>query len=484
MGYSGPEWVKDSVFYQIFPDRFACVPHDKSRCMYSFEEWNSQPTRKGYKGGTLDGIRNRLDYLQDLGINAIYLNPIFWSTANHRYHTCDYFRVDPLLGGNKAFDSLLAAAHRRNMRVVLDGVFNHVGRGFLPFNDLIENGPDSAWVNWFHVFRWPIHPYNGECEPGYACWRNLPALPKLNHDNKHVKKFLFKVAKYWLHKGIDGWRLDAPECIQTPGFWEEFRVRVKEINPEAYLVGELLPEATEWLDGNRFDGVTNYPLYGALLMFAGQDYLEKMHVKVTMTGIKNPIDGNNFLSKLQHIMQLYTWQATLLNLNFLETHDVPRFLTIVNGYRPALETALVLLFTLPGAPTVYYGGEVGVVGKDDPDCRRSFPPESAWDMTVHNMYKKLIALRRAHEVLRTGTIVILGGKESAVCYLRHDETHRKTILIAVNADGKTNRLHFNVSGLKKILRSDRVLCGSGTLHLENDQLTMTLPPRGFLLAGG
>ncbi len=483
MGYSGPEWVKNAVFYQIFPDRFARVPHDKSRRMYSFEAWDSQPTRNGYKGGTLDGIRDRLDYLQDLGINAIYLNPIFWSTANHRYHTCDYFRVDPLLGGNKAFDALLGAAHSRNMRVVLDGVFNHVGRGFLPFNDLVENGPASAWVNWFHVFQWPIRPYHGESEAGYACWHNLPALPKLNHDNQYVRDFLFKVAEYWLRKGIDGWRLDAPECIQTPGFWEEFRVRVKAINPEAYLVGEILPEAVGWLDGDRFDGVTNYPLYGALLMFAAQDYLEKKHVKIEMTGIQNSIDRKYFSSRLLYLMELHSWEATLLSLNFLETHDVPRFLTIVNGYRPALETALVLLFTLPGAPTVYYGGEVGVVGNDDPDCRRSFPPESAWDITVHNLYKKFIALRRAHAVLRTGKIVILGGQEAAVCYLRHDEANRKKIFIAVNANGKATRLHLNVSDLK-MFRWDRVICGSGTLHLENDQLTLTLPPRGFLIAGG
>ena len=482
MEYSRPEWVKDAIFYQIFPDRFARVSHDMSRRMYSLEEWNTPPTHTGYKGGTLHGIRHKLDYLQDLGINAIYLNPIFWSTANHRYHTCDYFHIDPLLGGNKAFDDLLAEAHGRNIKVVLDGVFNHVGRCFLPFNDLIENGSASVWVDWFHVLQWPIRPYSSECEPGYACWNNLPALPQLNHNNPYVREFLFKVAEHWLRKGIDGWRLDAPECIQTPGFWEEFRVRVKAVNPEAYLVGEIFPEAGEWIDCNRFDGITNYPLYYALLMFAGHDCFEKKYMQTEMTSISNLLDGKEFSLKLQHLMKIHSWEATLSHLNFLENHDVPRFLTIMNGYRPALETALVLLFTLPGAPTVYYGSEVGVVGSNDPDCRRTFPPETAWDMTIHNLYKKLIALRRSHTVLRTGTVVILGGQEKAVCYLRRDMLNRKTVLIAVNAHKVSTRLHFEISGLGN-WQWDQILYGRGTICLENKQLTLTLPPRGVLITG-
>ena len=482
MGCSGPAWVKDAVFYQIFPDRFARCSQDQYRHMYLFKDWDAPPSHTGYNGGTLYGICSRLEYLQDLGVNAIYLNPIFWSTANHRYHTCDYFRVDPLLGGNEAFDHFLAEAHKRNMRVILDGVFNHVGRGFLPFNDLMENGKDSAWVNWFHVLQWPIRPYNEESEPGYACWHNLPALPKLNHDNSYVREFLFKVAEHWLRKGIDGWRLDAPECIETPGFWEEFRCRVKAINPDAYLVGEIWPEAVGWLDGNRFDGVTNYPLYGAILMFSGKNCLNPQHIKVTMTGMERPIQGHEFALRLQHLMQLHSWESTLSQLNFLETHDVPRFLTIVNGSRPALETALALLFTLPGAPTVYYGGEVGVLGKDDPDCRRSFPPESRWDMEIHKLYKKFIALRRAHPVLRTGSIVMLGGQEGAVCYLRRDARNGTTLLIAVNANGTSTQLHFKVNALD-LSRLKNILCGRGRVHVENEQLFLTLHPRDFLLAG-
>ena len=207
-----PEWVKHAVFYQIFPDRFAIGKQPQS-CLLknpAWEEWQTPPTMQGYKGGDLWGVIEKLDYLQDLGINAIYFTPIFQSTSNHRYHTHDYYQVDPLLGGNKAFTQLLEQAHQRNIKIVLDGVFNHASRGFFFFNDILENGPNSPWLNWFKIHDWPLSAYDGSLPANYEGWVGNRALPVFNHDNPDVKEYIMEIAEYWIEMGVDGWRLDVP----------------------------------------------------------------------------------------------------------------------------------------------------------------------------------------------------------------------------------------------------------------------------------
>ena len=203
-------------------------------------------------------MAEHLDYLADLGINAIYFNPIFRSGSNHRYHTHDYYQVDPMLGGNAAFRTLLDAAHARGIRVILDGVFNHASRGFFQFHDILENGPDSAYLDWFTMKGWPLRPY-GSKHPNYQCWWGLSALPKFNTATPAVREFLWGVAEYWIKFGIDGWRLDVPTEIDDDEFWREFRRRVKAANPEAYIVGEIWHDAQRWLGGDQSDAVMNYP---------------------------------------------------------------------------------------------------------------------------------------------------------------------------------------------------------------------------------
>jgi len=232
-----PDWVKHAVFYQIFPDRFA--RSDSLDKPHNLEPWDSDPTPFGYKGGDLVGVRERLDYLQDLGVTALYFNPIFQSACNHRYHTHDYYKVDPLLGGDEAFDALLVECQRRGVRMVLDGVFNHASRGFFQFNDVLENGPASPWLDWFTFYEHPANAYDHARPPGFQAWAGLHALPKLNTDNPQVREYLMRVGEYWLRKGIDGWRLDVPFEIHSDGFWQEFRQRAKSINPDAYIVGEI-----------------------------------------------------------------------------------------------------------------------------------------------------------------------------------------------------------------------------------------------------
>ena len=225
MTINTPDWVKNAIFYQIFPDRFARSPRTQHPRGVEFKPWGSPPEEQGFQGGDLLGIIDKLDYLQALGINALYLNPIFASAANHRYHTFDYFQVDPLLGGNEALRELLDEAHAREMRVVLDGVFNHASRGFWPFHHLLENGNASPYLDWFIIHDWPLRPYSSDRDnpANYEAWWNLPALPKLNTDNPGVRDYIFEVTRYWLEFGIDGWRLDVPAEIDDDDFWRQFR---------------------------------------------------------------------------------------------------------------------------------------------------------------------------------------------------------------------------------------------------------------------
>ncbi|MBV8078200.1 MAG: alpha-glycosidase, partial [Planctomycetaceae bacterium] len=216
-----PDWVRDAIFYQIFPDRFArslTVPKPSL-----LDEWGAPPTYHGYQGGDLIGVIERLDYLVELGINAIYFTPIFQSASNHRYHTHDYEKVDPMLGGNDALRRLLDEAHARGIRVVLDGVFNHASRGFFQFHDILENGANSAYLDWFTVTSFPLYAYESDRPLGYKAWWNLPALPKFNTDTPAVREFLWGIGRKWIDFGIDGWRLDVPNEIDDESFWREFR---------------------------------------------------------------------------------------------------------------------------------------------------------------------------------------------------------------------------------------------------------------------
>ncbi|MEW6062450.1 MAG: alpha-amylase family glycosyl hydrolase, partial [Bacteroidota bacterium] len=210
-----PSWVADAIFYQIFPERFANgdPTNDPPNC----ERWGGTPTSNNFFGGDLQGIINRLDYLSELGINALYLNPIFAADSNHKYNTKDYFSIDPSFGTNKTFEKLLHECHKRNIRVVIDGVFNHVGTAHVAFQDVKEHGRESKYVSWFNIYSFPV---NEPRKPNYECWWGHGALPKLMVQNPEVKKYIFDVTTFWTTKGIDGWRLDVANEIPHE-FWKE-----------------------------------------------------------------------------------------------------------------------------------------------------------------------------------------------------------------------------------------------------------------------
>lgn len=468
-----PSWVSDAVFYQIFPDRFA--RSERVAKPSNLESWESPPTVHGYKGGDLLGVEERLDYLTDLGITALYLNPIFWSASNHRYHTFDYYTVDPMLGGDEAFDTLLAACHDRDIRVILDGVFNHASRGFFPFHDVAENGPASPWKDWFFIENWPIHPYEEDLPANYAAWWDLRGLPKLNTENPEVREYLMGVAEHWISRGADGWRLDVPHEIKTEGFWEEFRSRVKAINPEAYIVGEIWDDARDWIaKGDRFDGTMNYLFAGYTLAFTAGHRIEPGLASGQNYPLTPALDANAYRDRIDALIAAYPKDATEANLTLLGSHDTPRVLTVSGGDTTTVVLAALLQFTFPGAPSIYYGDEIAMTGRADPGSRGAFPwnNEDAWNHDLRATFRSLIMLRHDHSSLRHGEYRSLAAADQMVVFSRVDGNER--IIVAVNAGDGAASASFQTDGLAG---NYRTLWGEGGVKADRDIVRLALPPR-------
>lgn len=411
-----PDWVKQAVFYQIFPDRFARreAPAEPG---ITLKPWGTDPAEQGFQGGDLYGVIDKLDYLADLGITAIYLCPIFSSASNHRYHTFDFMQVDPLLGGNQALRELLDQAHARGIKIVLDGVFNHASRGFWAFHHILECGGDSPYLDWFKVEKWPLNPYprSAEDKPNYAAWWDLPALPQFNHANPGVRKYIYDVARFWLEFGIDGWRLDVPYEIDDDEFWRGFRDVVKGVNPEAYICGEVWEKAQRWLEGDMFDATMNYTHCWASLSYFGADCLngyQRNHLTL------EPLDKPGFE---QVINQMHSWYHDEINraqLNLLGSHDMARPLWILSDDKAALKLCWLFTLTSPGAPCIYYGDETGMSAGDDPDCREAFPwhqPETI-DADLQDTLRQLIQLRQDHPALALGEFTFLPGDDQLLRY--------------------------------------------------------------------
>jgi len=486
MQINTPDWVKHAVFYQIFPDRFARSKQPRKRLLNnaSWEAWDDMPTLQGYKGGDLWGVIEQLDYLQDLGINAVYFTPIFQSASNHRYHTHDYYQVDPMLGGNPAFQELLDAAHKRDIKVVLDGVFNHSSRGFFFFHDVLENGPHSPWLDWFKVEAWPVSAYNGEYPANYVGWAGNRALPVFNHDNPEVREYIMEIAEYWIKFGVDGWRLDVPFEIKTPGFWQEFRDRVKAINPEAYIVGEVWGDSREWLDGTQFDGVMNYLFAAPTIAFAAGDRVDIDQVQDRSYHPYPPLFAKEYSEKIEYLLKLYPWEIQLTQLNLLASHDTARLISIAQGDKASVELATVLLLTFPGAPSIYYGDEVGLPGKLDPDSRRGFPMEAHWDVYVLKYHQKLIALRHKYPALRTGSYHILYAEGTVYVFARILDNEE--LIVAVNIGTSEANTSFEVTALQS--QPSQLVYGEVEFSWseaaeKSKQLTLSLPPRTTCILG-
>ncbi len=436
-----PDWVKDAIFYQIFPDRFAKSTQIEKP--HNLEAWDAPPTTNGFKGGDLLGVVEHLDYLSDLGINAIYFNPIFQSASNHRYHTQDYFQVDPILGGNAAFSALVDAAHQRGIRVIFDGVFNHASRGFYQFSHALENGAASPYRDWFNLHGFPVRAYEGA--PNYDAWWNLAALPKFNHQNPQVREFLFRVAEHWVRAGIDGWRLDVPGEIDDDEFWREFRRRVKNINPDAYIVGEIWQRGDRWLRGDQFDAVMNYQFTRLCLgFFVDPEGIDRALAHEHSYGTIGALDTAEFARALTDMLTWYPREITYAQLNLLDSHDTARFVTIARGDTTALKLALLMMFGFVGAPMLYYGDEIALEGRLDPDCRRAMiwePSKRGKEMLGYT--KRLTALRQKYVALRRGALTPLYTNSKEFAFARH-QSDAPTVIVALNAGREPVALDLRV----------------------------------------
>ena len=505
-----PAWVRDAVFYQVFPDRFA--GSERVRKPGPLEPWDAAPTNYGFKGGDLLGIVEHLDHIADLGATALYLTPIFQSASNHRYHTYDYLAVDPLLGGDAALRELIDAVHARGMRIVLDGVFNHTGRGFWPFHHVLETGAGSPYRNWFHwdeaglaagrpVNAYPAgrlrsgvgmdSPAPGELDPGadsmsarerlgYEAWWGMPALPKLNVGEPGVREYLWGVAEHWLRFGIDGWRLDVPAEIDDRSFWQEFRRRCRAVNPEAYLVGEIWHVDPDWVSGDRFDALMNYPLAESIIGFAGGHSLNEALLRSHHEyGRVTRLDGATFAARLADVLRAYAPETNAVQLNLLDSHDTPRALSLLGGDREAMELATLLQASLPGAPCIYYGDEVGVQGGIDPDSRRAFPWDPAhWDQALLGSVRGSLAARHAHPELRSDEVSVAATAGPAIALRRGAGG---SVVVAVNAGDEPIALGFGGAdggGAGAIVHAvGRARDHGASLATVDGALNVTLPPR-------
>ncbi|MDD3613087.1 MAG: glycoside hydrolase family 13 protein [Clostridia bacterium] len=459
--FKTPDWFKDAIVYQIFPDRFSkegmdglkntdrqgIIPRQwEETPYYKAEQFGGQYLANDFFGGSLVGIINKLDYLKELGITAIYLNPIFEAFSNHRYDVGDYERVDPILGTNDDFKRLCQEAKGRGIRIILDGVFSHTGSNSRYFNKEgtypslgAYQSKDSPYYSWYSFKN---HPDD------YEAWWGIKTLPHTRELEPSFMDYILTsdkaIVKRWLDYGGSGWRLDVADEL-PPEFLRALRKAVKEKMPEAVIIGEVWEDATnklsygklrEYLLGEKLDSVMNYPLRGAIIDFACKR-----------------IDAAGFAMRLMSLYENYPKEAFYSLLNFLSSHDVARIITLLADCplskdltkdekavfrlnraqldlaKKRLGNALLLLMTLPGVPCIYYGDEVGMEGYEDPFNRRTFPWQ-ALDETILSLYKRMIKLRKDNRVLVTGEFEILYSYKSCLAFARYDK--EKFLAVAVN----------------------------------------------------
>ena len=419
-----PSWVRDAVFYQIFPDRFA--NGDLENDPPNAQPWGAEPTMWGFQGGDLSGIIQRFDYLLDLGINAIYLNPIFLSTSNHRYNTMDYYKIDPRVGTFQEFHTFLDLAHSNGVRVILDGVFNHCGRGFFAFQDVLENQEYSAYKDWFFIHHFPVDAYSNVKARDYEAWWGFSSLPKLNTNNEKVRRYIFDVAKYWIAQGVDGWRLDVPNEIDDDSFWEEFRYVVKSTNPDAYLVGEIWDGDPRWVGSKHFDGLINYPLRTSII----DVLLGKINV-------------SDFHNQLDELLNRFPNENVFAMYLVVGTHDTERILSALGDSVDKTQLAFTFLFSFPGAPGIYYGDEIGIKGGKDPECRKAFPwDESQWNKSLRSWVQSLIQMRKEHIAMRWGDFnaLVVDDERKVYAFSRHFDESKCAVIMNLSDVDKQIRL--------------------------------------------
>lgn len=371
--FAAPAWTRDAVVYNIFPDSFAAgkrmAPNGAPPC----------------RGGTVRGVTENLDYIASLGFNCIYLNPIFAARSYHRYDTLDYYRIDPHMGAEDDLRDLVRRAHALGIRVILDGVFNHVSSDHPFFRDVLEKGRASRYYSCFYALpETPRLPAAGEL-PGYTCFSYVADMPKTNTADPFLRQYFCDVGAYWVRKfDVDGWRLDVANELDD-GFLRAFRASVKAAKSDALIVGEVWENAAHYLGGDMLDSAMNYDF---------RRYCRRFFAEQT-------VDAETFDTNVSTLLLRYNENALFAQLNLLDSHDVSRFLSLCGGKTKRMELAVLLQMTFPGMPCVFYGDEKGLCGESEPEYRRPM----AWDASspLEEVYRRMIALRKTHPALRYGS---------------------------------------------------------------------------------
>ncbi|MEM6530056.1 MAG: alpha-amylase family glycosyl hydrolase, partial [Chloroflexota bacterium] len=450
--FESPSWLPGTVFYQIFPDRFhngdpSLTPppgqqfdHPPQGMFESqVQDWNADPIAFAeggtvdFFGGDLPGIEQKLDYLLDLGVNALYLNPIFTSPTNHKYNISDFYTVDPHFGGNDALISLSEKLHANSMRYVLDITPNHIGHTSAWFTDAQAN-PDANTTDYFIFYE---HPHS------YEAWFGVQTLPKLDYSSEKLLDVMYRnndaIMKHWLKPpyNADGWRLDVWNMVGRRGpddyqhrVGRETRSAVKSTNDDAYVFGESFYDDTGSLQGDQLDAMMNYQGF----TFPVERWLAGHDVNVWNETPPAHVDTARLpaeaaVEQMQRYMAAVPWAVTQIQFNLLGSHDTPRIMSIVDGDEPLAKLAAVLLFTFPGVPSIYYGDEIGMFGWREPDNRRGMVwDEDRWNMGIRELYQQLIQMKRSHAALQTGGFEVLHAEGAALAYLRESETERMIVL--------------------------------------------------------
>ena len=400
-----PQWAANKVVYQIFPSRFATTqPVDKKL-------WYKAPiTPMDDLHGNLRGIIEHLDYIKDLGIDVVYLTPIFKSNSCHKYDTIDYYQVDPSFGTTEDLKELVQKSHERGMKVVLDAVYNHSGREFFAFQDILEKGEKSKYLDWYFIDELPPRGEWGEI-PNFKCFGYYGGMPKLNLKNPEVEKYITDVACYWIKEcDIDGWRLDVGDEI-SHFFWKNFRKAIKAVKKDMLIIGEIWHYAGDFLEGDEWDTVMNYPFYLNLIDLLAD---EKINV-------------SQFVQNLGYLKGRLNKKCYPLMWNLIDSHDTARFLHLCHDNKKKQHLAAAFQLLLPGMPMVYYGDEYAMPGANDPDCRRGmYWDEEYQDKEMYNWYKKLMQIRKAHACIVEGEMIetITNDDDDTIVMIRKngDET--------------------------------------------------------------
>jgi cyclomaltodextrinase len=431
-----PDWAANKVVYQIFPSRFAASqPVDKKL-------WYKAPiTPMDDLHGDFRGIIDHLDHIQDLGIDVIYMTPSFKSNSCHKYDTIDYYEIDPSFGTKEELKELVQKAHDRGMKVVMDAVFNHTGKEFFAFKDILEKGEKSKYLDWYYIDELPLKGKWGEI-PNFLCFGYYGGMPKLNLKNPEVEKYITDIACYWIREcDIDGWRLDVGDEI-SHFFWKRFRRAIKAVKKDMLIIGEIWHYAGDFLEGDEWDTVMNYPFYLNLI-----DLLADEKISVSQ-----------FVQNLGYLKGRLHKKCYPLMWNLIDSHDTARFLHLCKDNKKKQHLAAAFQLLLPGMPMIYYGDEYAMPGANDPDCRRGmYWDEEYQDKEMFEWYKRLLQVRKAHTCIVEGELAesITRDEDETIVLIR--KNGEETIALIFNCSNHTKE--FKEYAQKQDLLTEKVFEG-------------------------